>query len=418
MIPGATPATRRAFLRLPLAAGLAGLTRHAPAAAVDLPGWVRTARAELPATAAVAYFQSGAYGPSPAAVMARTRELLEIQNRCPAHPENLGLLRAAEEDCRRLVARLCGADPAEVALTANTTSGLNTVLWSFSWRPGDEVVTSDEEHPGLLVPLDVLRRRFGVVVRRVPFPELPEAALRQVSPRTRLVALSHVSRGTGRLAPAAELAAALRARGIPLLLDGAQGPGNVAVDFHALGCDYYSLCGHKWLLGPKGTGALLVRAGRLAEMPPSWGGSGTQASLDHYGRIEWQPDARRFEFGTRFLAGLGGWHEALRWLEGIGWDRIRARQAALTARAAALVAGHRGRLELVSPADDPARNGIVVVRLPAGHTGAALYDRLREQDRILASPVTAPRDLRICLHFFNTEPEVDLVVARIAAHCA
>ena len=419
---------RRTFLKATVASGLLGLTKPAtpfaaepaapvaPAAPTD---WLEAARKEIPALAAIDYFQTGAFGPSPHRVMERTKALLELQNQGPAHPETIGQLKDAETACRRLLAETVGASPTEVAMTANTTGGINTVLWSIDWRAGDEIIIGNQEHPALLLPVYTLQRRFGVVMKMAPVErseEVVNEVLGRLTLRTRLVAMSHVSRGSGQVLPAAALARALRERGVPLLLDGAQGPGNVPVDFHALGCDYYSLCGHKWLLGPKGTGALLVREDVLAATAVSWTGSGAQASMDEEGHFEWQPDARRFEFATRFLAGMGGWHTALQWLAQLGWPRVRVRIAQLAAYAGDAIRRQSG-LELISPTDPTQRNGIVVLRLPAGFKATDLYDRLRQQDRILVSPVSQPRDLRVCLHFFNTEAEVDRLLARLKVYC-
>lgn len=420
------PTDRRTFLKATLASGLCGLVRApAPAASsAGVPGgdWVEAVRAELPGMKhSRGYFQTGAFGLSPQRVMDRTKELIDRQNLGPAHPDQTGYLKHVEQECRELVAKTFGANPAEVALTANTTTGLNTVLWSIDWQAGDELIISDEEHPGLLLPCYNLVRRFGITLKQVPLARqalVVDEVVSRLTPRTRLVALSHVSRGSGAVAPVAALAAALRPRGVRLLLDGAQGPGNVTVDFHGLGCDYYSLCGHKWLLGPKSTGALLVRTEVLESTTPSWTGSNAQASLDESAkRFEWHSDARRYEFSTRFVAGLGGWHEALRWLDGLGWDRIRARQAELSAYAGEAIEATRG-LELVSPEDPAQRNGIVVLRLPEGFKAADFYERLRKEDNILVSPVAAPRDLRLSVHFYNTKEEIDLVLERTAAYCA
>ncbi|MBL9194130.1 MAG: aminotransferase class V-fold PLP-dependent enzyme [Opitutaceae bacterium] len=420
-----SPADRRTFLKATVASGLLGLTKPAstfaaaPAAPAASTDWLEAARAEIPALAGTDYFQTGAFGPSPHRVMERTKALLDLQNQCPAHPENIGQLKDAESACRRLLAETVGAKPSEVAMTANTTGGINTVLWSIDWKAGDEIIIGNQEHPALLLPVYTLQRRFGVVMKMAPVdrPEdTVDAVLQRLTLRTRLVAISHVSRGSGQVLPAVALSRALRERGVPLLLDGAQGPGNVPVDFHALGCDYYSLCGHKWMLGPKGTGALLVREDVLAATAVSWTGSGAQSSMDEEGHFEWQPDARRFEFATRFLAGLGGWHTALQWLGQLGWPRVRARMDHLSAYASEAIRGQKG-LELISPADPAQRNGIVVLRMPAGFKATELYDRLRQQDRILVSPVSQPRDLRVCLHFFNTEAEVDRLLARLKVYC-
>ncbi|HRE80242.1 MAG TPA: aminotransferase class V-fold PLP-dependent enzyme, partial [Opitutaceae bacterium] len=375
---------RRHFLKLTLASGLCGLSKPAELLAANeasrLTG-IDKIRASFPALSEGAYFQTGAFGPSPLRVMKRTQALLELQNTNPAHPDVIGQLKKAESDCRTLLATTLGAKPEEVALTANTTAGINTILWSIDWKAGDEIIIGNQEHPALLLPVYTLQRRFGVVMKQAPVENgdsVVAEVLKRVSPRTRLVAISHVSRGSGAVLPAAELASALRDRGIPLLLDGAQGPGNIEVNFQALGCDYYTLCGHKWLLGPKGTGALLIRADRLTATPVSWTGSGAQASFDEHGAMEWQPDARRFEFSTRFLAGYGGWHESLTWLSELGWPEIRSRIAKLSAHAGEHARKTSG-MQLVSPSTASQRNGIVVVRLPEGLTGAALYQRLYQE---------------------------------------
>lgn len=206
-------------------------------------------------------------------------------------------------------------------MTQSTTAGLNVVLWSIDWRAGDEIIISDEEHPALLVPVYNLRDRLGVVVRVVSMTlaeDLVVGVVAQLTSRTRLVAMSHVSRQSGTVVPARALTSALRPHDVPLLLDGAQGPGNVPVDFHEIGCDYYSLCGHKWLLGPKRTGALLIRRDRLDRTPVSWTGAHAEEAVSAEAGVTWHPNARRYEFATRNQAGFGGWAESLRWLDALG----------------------------------------------------------------------------------------------------
>jgi selenocysteine lyase/cysteine desulfurase len=215
--------------------------------------------------------------------------------------------------------------------------------------------------------------------------------------------------------PARKLADALHARGVRLLLDGAQAAGNVPLDFHGLGCDYYSLCGHKWLLGPKGTGALLVRKEVLETTPVAWTGAHGQIGASEGGRIDWYPSARRFEFGTRAQAVFGGFAESLRWLDGLGWDRIHGRIRELS-RAAADRVRRSKKLELVSPVDDAERSGIVVVRAPRGTDATAVYKKLAEADGMLVSP-EQPHDFRICVHFFNTGAEFEALAERLEAYC-
>lgn len=418
--------SRRAFIKTVVAGGLIGagsgpksMASFLSESGAGAEDWVAMVRRQIPATHRSSYFQTGAFGPSPQTVIDRIKELLETQNLGPADPRQLAILSEAEDSCRTLLASTLGADPGEIALTPNTTTGMNIVLWSIDWQPGDEIIISDQEHPALLLPVFNLHRRFGVNYKKVPIgthEDVVSNVLSQLSPRTRLVAMSHVSRGSGQLVPVRALAEILRARDIPLLLDGAQGPGNVRVDFHAIGCDYYSLCGHKWLLGPKGTGALLIRRDRIDSTPVSWTGSRAQSSMDETGEFAWQPDARRFEFATRNQADFGGWAEALRWLEALGWDRIHNRITALSTHASEAVR-ESGRFTLVSPDNPSEQNGIVVLRLPPEYTGLDFYNRLRVEHEMLVSPVSHPRDLRICLHFFNTETEFDALLDQLKAWC-
>lgn len=420
-------ATRRNFIKHVAAVGglsmmgrsaLGQLATGMPASEDD---WNQAVRRQFPALQhSAGYFQTGAFGPCPGHVIERTKELLELQNLGPADPRYLNVMKEAEASCRPLLAAALGADESEVALTQSTTSGLNIALWSINWQAGDEIIIGDEEHPALLVPVYNLRDRLGVVVRVVPVSPAEEVVaevLKELTSRTRLVAMSHVSRQSGTVIPAHTLAAALRSRDVPLLLDGAQGPGNVPVNFHEIGCDYYSLCGHKWLLGPKGTGALLIRRDRLDHTPLSWTGAHAEEAVSAEAGVTWHPDARRYEFATRNQAGFGGWAEALRWLDSQGWSRIHARVSALSAHAAEQIR-QSARFELVSPTDSINRNGIVVLRLPEGCKGLDLYHRLRENDNILTSPVSHPRDLRVCLHFYNTVGEFDGLMECLNRYCA
>lgn len=420
------PFSRRHFVASLLAggAGAAALraspTTAAGTAAAPTTDWVESARAQIPALSRCLYFQSGAYGPSPRRVMDAVKESLDLQNEAPADPRIIARLTELENGCRDRLARINGADPAEVALTTNTTTGLNVVLWSIPWKSGDEVIIGDEEHPAMLMPVYNLERRFGV--RRVVTPvgdpaRVVEEVLRRLTPSTRLVAFSHVSRGSGRTVPGRELAAALRARNVRLLLDGAQGPGNIRVNFRELGCDYYSLCGHKWLLGPKGTGALLVRRDAIEATAVSWTGSRAQASFDEVGNFTWLPDARRYEFATRHSAGFAGLATAIDWLEEQGLDRIHARIVELSGLATEAVQASK-HLAMTSPTAADARNGIVVIRLPAACKATAAYETLNQENGMLLSPVTHPQDIRMSVHFFNLPQEITAVIDRLDRYAA
>jgi len=198
------------------------------------------------------------------------------------------------EQVRTRLASLVSADPLHVALTASTTDGCNIVLAGLGLNPGDEIVTTTDEHFGLLGPLSTSGARVVVVD---PEPETIRAA---VTPRTRLLALSQVLWTTGRVLPVRELRAET---GIPVLVDGAQSVGAIPVD--AAGLDYLTISGQKWLCGPDSTGALIVAdPDRLRVVAPSYF---SQAGYETHGSFEPRPGAARFEpnwWSTSSLVGL------------------------------------------------------------------------------------------------------------------
>lgn len=384
--------------------------------------WVARARAQIPASTGSVYMQTGGIGPSPVEVIDEVKDRLDFQNQGPAHPDFATDMAQVEPDLRAQLARVFGAGTEEVALTHSTSEGISIVAWSLNWQPGDEVVISNIEHPANVVPWYVLRDRFGIVIREIDLSSgthLLDQVRAQLSPRTRMVSISHVSRNNGRTVrtdESAELGRLLRSRGIRYHLDGAQGPGCVITDFRALGCDCYSTCGHKWLLGPKGTGALFVRREVLDDVRLSWAGSHSHATMDYEGNYTLLPSAARYEFGTRALADFAGFARAVEWMESVGLERIDDRIQSLVDHAIEAVDGTDG-LSMTSPRTRPDRSGVFVLKLPAGCDATGLYNDLRESADILASPVRQPRDFRLSLHFFNTRDEIDAAVAAISERC-
>ena len=320
-------------------------------------------RAEFPVLERMAYLNAGTDGPVPRraaeAAAARTGEELWRGRSGKSHFAGLleltGTLRAR-------LASLIGCDAGELALTRSTTDGVNTVLSGLDLRPGDEVLTSDEEHPGVLAPLAAAVRRRGIRVRVVPFPEIAG----EVGAHTKLVACSHVSWVSGRVVEAAGLVGS----GAHVLLDGAQALGAVPIDVQELGCDFYAASGQKWLCGPDGSGCLYVRRERLDELTPPWPG---YMSLEDPARALELPlrgDAARLDMGVVPGPALAWSLASLDVLEGAGWEWVLERGPDLADRLAAalgergLEVAPRGRSTLVSWAsEDPAGE---VERLAAG----------------------------------------------------
>jgi selenocysteine lyase/cysteine desulfurase len=304
-------------------------------------------RAQFPVLERAAYLNAGTEGPLPRRTADAVRERIawELEGGRSGKPYFESVMELAAS-LRAAYAGVLGCDPADVALTGSTTDGVNTVLAGLQWSAGDEIVTSDEEHPGLLAPLGRLIRLFGVKVRVVPFAELAGA----VSASTRLVACSHVSWVSGRVVDSAALAAT----GVPVLLDAAQGIGAVPVDVRTLGCAFYAASGQKWLCGPEGSGCLYVRRDALDDLTVPWPGYGSLADAKQALDSPPAEDVKRLDHGfppgirsTWALASLGVFEDA-------GWDWVHGRAADLADGFAhdlaerGIEVGPRGRSTLVS----------------------------------------------------------------------
>jgi L-cysteine/cystine lyase len=354
---------------------------------------VRELRAEFPVLETLSYLNAGTNGPIPRRAVEAAEESLRRQARGgrgdgPFFEAVVGKL----DSLRERVARLMGCRPDHLAITGSTTDGVNTVVAALDLQPGDEVLTSDEEHPGVLAPLAAARARRGIEVRVAPFGEIAE----HISPETRLVACSHVSWVSGRIVDTAALAAA----DADVLLDGAQGLGAIPLDIGKLGCDYYAASGQKWLCGPGGLGYLYTQR----ELVPPWPGWGALENTDEVLAFELHKGTRRLDKGFPPDHHAAWALASLDVLEEPGIERVHARAAELAERLAAALGDRlveRGPSTLVTwRADDPEAEverlraeGFVIRNLPArpyARASVGAWSSEEELDR-LAELVLASR---------------------------
>ncbi|MGH2847157.1 MAG: aminotransferase class V-fold PLP-dependent enzyme, partial [Thermoleophilaceae bacterium] len=279
-------------------------------------------RAQFPVLERLAYLNAGSNGPVPARALAAVDRSLREQVD-EGRGDRAHFVRNAEriDHLRARVAALLGCEAAELALTGSTTDGVNAVLNALDIGPGDDVLTSDEEHPGVLAPLAALRERRGVSVRMASVAELADA----VRAETRLVACSHVSWRTGAVVDVPALAATEAL----VLLDGAQGLGAVPAQVAELGCDFYAASGQKWLCGPNGIGYLYAREDLARELPPPWPGYGVLADSARPFELDLHPDARRLGIGFPAPHQVEWAVAALDVLEEAGLDAVHRRARTL-----------------------------------------------------------------------------------------
>jgi len=290
-----------------------------------------TLRAEFPVLERFAYLNAGTCGPLPRAALTAAAEVAALgaeQGRGGAYFETMldGRTRLREAYAARL-----GARSDDVALTTCTSEGIVRVLGALDLAAGDEVLTSDEEHPGLQGPLAAARDQRGIVVRAVPFAEVAAS----VGPQTKLVACSHVSWANGRIGD-------LNGLDVPVLLDGAQGVGAIPIDVAALGCAFYAGSGQKWLCGPIGTGMLWISPDWSERLPAP---GPTYMNLEIPGAgLDAVPrqDAARHDTSALSPESVAGALATLEMLGGFGWPAVHERAAGLAAQLADALS-ERGR---------------------------------------------------------------------------
>jgi L-cysteine/cystine lyase len=361
-------------------------------------------RAAFPVLETTAYLNAGTCGPVAEASHRAALDAWEYATREGRSGAFYERLVPLAQQLRERYAKLLNARADDVALAAGTSDGCAHVVSSLGLGRGDEVLTADDEHPGVTGPLIAAREQLGVTVRAVPLAEIPGA----ISDTTTLVACSHVSWHSGAVAPVEEIVAAARAAGAPVLLDGAQGVGAIPIDVAALGVDFYAGSGQKWLCGPVGTGMLYVSpewTTRLASPAPSYGGlTDPSAGLDS-GLVA---DARRHDTPLRDLSTVAAAVAAFDVLDAAGLPALQARAAALAARLADAL---RERGATVS---DRGPTTLVSWAVADDATAVATRDALQAAGVTIRDLPGAAR-LRASVGAWNDEDDLDRLLAALPA---
>jgi selenocysteine lyase/cysteine desulfurase len=352
------------------------------------------------------YLQTGSLGPTPRPVMERTiaawKELELDPVRIGYGPDEIAM-----DGVRAKAASFLGCKTEEIVLTRCTTDGMNWVAQGIDLTAGDHVLTTDQEHPGGRVCWDYVARRYGASIDAVIIPPgendaqaIIDRFAQQITPRTRVLSFSHLLTSTGLRMPVAELSALARTHGCIAVVDGAQSVGGIAVDVKALGCHVYATSGHKWLLGPKGTGLLYLSEELGKAIDPIALQSGRAAYSDSSG-VSSIPS----------VIGLGA---AIDYHLDPGMPRIEAHNLALRNRLYEALKDVP-RIRVVSAPPGPLASPLLSYILPETVDATELHNRFREHHNVVVKVV--PKNWfngqRISTHLFNTESDVDALVAAL-----
>ena len=412
--------SRRSFLRK--AGGLAGAglvaaelaestEAYADVRALD-PGdhdyWEQV-RALYPLTHDRAYLNTGGLGPAPYPVLDRVRQTMLDLQRISEH----GHTRINES--RPAVADFLGARPEEISFTRNATEGNATIASGLEFSAGDEVIFESHAHPGGAIPWMSRAKRDGIVVKIFqPDRESPEGNLEriadQITDRTRVIQVSHVTAPTGIKMPVKEIAQLAHDRGLWFHIDGAQSAGMFPFDLHEIGADSFATSCHKWMCATVGTGLLYVRQERLDEVFPTEAGAYSESEYSIPDLFEYNLTAQRYESGTRDATSVVGLATAVEFLNVIGMDRVASRNRAL-ARYLQAALSEVPEVTILSPDDGPLAAPMTtykVENVPFGQLNQFLSDEFQLRCRVVSE--RGLDAVRVSTHVFNFEHECDRVV--------
>ncbi len=404
---------RRSFLRSAIAAPLLSSAVQTqsrafpapPQQAKDAAYWAKV-REQFPLSRDKVFFNNGTIGAMPKPVVDRMiaeihRISVDVADWDYRGPEWIGGYGDYPE-LRAKMAKLLNADEKEISLTENNTCSMSYVASGLDLPPDAEVLITDQEHPGGQSSwINAVKRRGGVVTKMtIPKPvasadEVFDIVKKSITPRTRVIAISHMISGSGAILPAKEICAEARRRGILSVLDGAQTVGHIAVDVKDLGCDAYVGCFHKWLLAPAGNGFLYLRAERNKEVWPSICSGNFENQNDNGYRLS--------QRGTGSLAVLMGADAAMDFHNAVGAARVQQRVKYLGDY---LRDGLRGipKVKLYTPSDPKLNAGITVYGVE-GYNGTQLQDAMWKAR--LRPRSSGGIGLRQSTHIFNSTEEID-----------
>lgn len=384
---------------------------------------IEALRRDTPGCENVLHFNNAGAGLMPRPVLSAVTDHLEREAMIGGY-EAAAEARERTQDTYDALATLLRTRPDHIALMENATKAWDAVFYGMDWRQGDRVLTAQASYASNYLAMLQLKERFSIEIDVAPNDRHGqvdvEALERLLSPRTRLVCLTHIPTNSGLVNPAAAVGEVTSRHGIPYLLDACQSVGQVDVDMEAIGCDFLSGTGRKYLRGPRGTGFLAIRPGSLELIQPPvldlhaarW------AAMDRY---ELQPDARRFENWEGYVAGKIGLGVAVRYALDLGMPAIESRVSELAARFRTSLKSISG----VQVHDIGERKGGIVTFSHASTAATDIHGQLAERamNTNIADPDWARLDaerrklpvmVRASIHYYNTEEEVDRFTRAVA----
>lgn len=358
------------------------------------------------------YFNMAGLGASPKTVIDKIHESMLALEVKASHG------RHSIDATHEQLAKFLSAEPKELAITRNATEGMNIIARSLHLEEGDEILLTKHEHVGGAAPWMALQKEMGISIKLLDLDlegkDNLEIIRKNISKKTKVVSFSHVTCTTGMILPAKEIAALCREKGIHSCVDGAQAIGMIPIDLKEMNPDFYACSGHKWLLGPKGTGVLFINKNVIGKCVPPFVGAYTDTKYDLNSlTMEYRLSAQREEYGTRNTPITLGLGEAVDFISTIGIDNIAKRGRELGLRFRDGVCSIP-QIELLTPKDAKYAGAIQTFRLK-GKDNLALTNKLNKETKLRLRGIYE-NDLdgiRASFGIFNSEKEVDYLISTI-----
>lgn len=386
---------------------------------------IKEIRKMVPAVEQTAYLNTGTCGPMPIVAFEAIKEELEKElSPTRIDSNHFPAIGAAREEVRKVVAAAIKANPEDIAVTHRTTEGMYIGIMGYRWQPGDELILSNIEHPGGMMPSFLAKRRYGIRIKVADIglgggdpAKIVKAFEEKITPRTRMIVISHVSYTTGAMLPVKEITEMAHAHDVLVVVDAAQTFGALNLDMNDLGVDVYACPGQKWACGPEGTGSVYIKPSSIGEFEQNFAGGAIRDSLDYYsGTFAPAAGAARFDTAGANVGQSIGQAVATKWVtEDVGTAWVEERITKLAGSTWDKLNKLKG-VEVVTPKE--ALAGLIAFTVD-GIEPPDLSRRLAEEHnvtiRYVQKYINNPDAARVSLGFYNNEDDIDRFLSGLKA---
>ncbi|HEY9864725.1 MAG TPA: aminotransferase class V-fold PLP-dependent enzyme [Candidatus Obscuribacterales bacterium] len=379
---------------------------------------LETHRQNFPALTNKAYFNYGGQGPlSQISMDAIVEGYKYMQFSGPFSGKVNQWQNQETQLTRHLLAKELGISPETLTFTENVTVGCNITLWGIDWQPGDHLLISDCEHPGILAIIQEIQRRFDLEVAFFPLRETlnqgdPVAMISEyLKPHTRLLVISHILWNTGQVLPLTEIVDFCHNNyNTKVLVDAAQSVGVLPLNLTETGVDFYAFTGHKWFCGPDGLGGLYVSAESLSELSPTFIGWRSIMGDEQGKPISWTPDGKRYEVATSAYPLYAALRQAIALHHQSGTATERYQQICQNSQYLWQKLSEIPQIQCLK--NSPPEAGLVSFQLTDGKSHKSLVNTLETQGIFLRT-LLDPNCVRACVHYFTLTSEIDQLIDAI-----